>query len=98
MRAIINRNKWIEFMKTYQVYGFTMDTLPKKQNGSKTIYVRPVINDGSVATMTYLIVTMDGELHLITPMGESPYMESHKDKFEDLIRMDFIDFVKGDYD
>lgn len=100
MRAIINRNKWVEFMNTYQVYGFTMDILPKEYRGSKTIYVRPVDTDGSPSPMimTYLIVSMDGELHLVTPMGESPFMESHKDKFEDLIDNGLIDFVKGEYD
>ena len=98
MRAIIKRNKWVEFINTYQAYGFTMDILPKEYRGSKTIYVRPVGKDNNVVTMTYLIVSMDGELHLVTPMGESPFMESHKDKFEDLIAMNFIDFVKGEYD
>lgn len=98
MRAIIKRNKWIEFMNTYQAYGFTMDTLPKKWNGSKTIYARPVNPKNDPICLEYLLITMDGELHLVTPMGESPFMESHKDKFEDLITMDLIDFVKGDYD
>ena len=100
MRAIIKRSKWVEFINTYQVYGFTMDILPKEYRGSKTIYVRPVEMNGSPSPMimTYLIVSMDGEIHLVTPMGESPYMESHKDKFEDLIAMDFVDFVKVEYD
>ena len=100
MRAIINRNKWVEFMNTYQVYGFTMDTLPSKYRGSKTIYARPVGIDASFSpiTMIYLVVSMDGELHLFTPIGESPFMESHKEKFMDLIDNGLIDFVKGEYD
>lgn len=98
MRAIIKRSKWVEFINTYQVYGFTMDMLPSDYKGSKTIYVRPVNPKDYSISMMYLIVSMDGELHLTTPMGESPFMESHKDKFEDLIAMDFVDFVKGEYD
>ena len=95
MRAIIKRSKWVEFMNTYQVYGFTMDILPSKYRGSKTIYVRPVEMNGSPSPMimTYLIISMDGELHLVTPMGESPYMESHKDKFEDLLPKHVADMV-----
>jgi hypothetical protein len=33
-----------------------------------------------------------------TPFGEAAFMEAHKDKFQDLIDADMVEFVKGEFD
>lgn len=84
-------------MSNHIVYGFLTEELPIPYNGSKSMYVRPA-SKGDEPIALYLCITMDAELHLVSPMGESPFMETHKDVFMDLINLDMVEFVEGDYD
>lgn len=38
------------------------------------------------------------EVKLLAGMGTSPFMEVHKDKYQDLVDRDFIEYKKGRYD
>lgn len=94
MRAFIKFNRWIEFIETYGEYGFYNDTLPKN---NLSVYVRPA-DANDPLTPIVLMITMDREIHLATPMGESPFMESHEDVFRDLLNEDLVEYVKGEFD
>ncbi|WP_353096208.1 hypothetical protein [Tissierella praeacuta] len=37
-------------------------------------------------------------LVVLSPLGEAAFMESHKDKFQDLIDAELVEFIKGKYD
>lgn len=93
MRAFIKEDKWVNFVATAIGRGFFPDTLP---NGER-MYVRNPDGSDSIG-FTMLLITMDRELHLATPVGESPFMEAHKETFSDLIADDFIEYVEGDFD
>lgn len=48
-----------------------------------------------------LILLVDKKTrHMVlrTPFGEAAFMESHKDKFQDLIDADMVKFIKGKFD
>ena len=98
MRAFIKEGVWLNFLSTYPSYGFLSTKVPK---GSKVYekygavsYSRPYDTDPNC--MVYLVVTLDRELHVITPMGESPFLETHEKAFKDLA--DMIEYKKGKYD
>lgn len=95
MRAVIKTTKWVEFMYNHLSYGFIEDNVPGKK---EKMFVRPVKDNEDDPLSLFLIVTMDKELHLVTPMGESPFMETHKKEFEDLLDEGFIEFQKGQFD
>lgn len=100
MRAFFKEGAWLKFITTYPSYGFLSTKIPKdtelyKRYGAIS-YSRPYDNDPDC--MVYLVVTIDKELHVITPMGESPFMESHEDAFKDLVNADMIEYKKGKYD
>ena len=38
------------------------------------------------------------EVKLLTPMGGSPFMEAHKDKYQDLFDDGFVEYEKGRWD
>lgn len=100
MRAFIKEGVWLNFLSTYPSYGFLSTKVPK---GTKVYekygavsYSRPYDTDPDC--MVYLVVTLDRELHVITPMGESPFMESHEKAFKDMLDADMIEYKKGKYD
>lgn len=100
MRAFIKEGAWLNFVTTYPRYGFLSTNIPKgtelyKRYGAIS-YSRPYDNDPDC--FVYLVITMDRELHVITPMGESPFMESHEKAFKDLIKADMIEYKEGKYD
>ena len=86
MRAFIRQDKWEEFKKDYVFYGFSLAPNPN-------YYVK------SIARNLLLVVSRrKKELRLITPLGETPFMEAHKEKYTDLIENNFIEFKKGKFD
>lgn len=95
MRALIKTSKWVNFIYEHMAYGFMTDTNPKTK---ETMYVRNVGRDDNDPIPVYLIITMDRELHLVTPMGESPFMESQQAHYKDLLDDDMIEYVKGAFD
>lgn len=100
MRAFIKEGSWLNFVTAYPSYGFLSTKIPKDTELYKRYgvisYSRPYDNDPDC--MVYLVVTMDKELHVITPMGESPFMESHEEAFKDLVDANMIEYKKGKYD
>ena len=94
MRAFIKMDKWASFMINHTLYGFLTDV----RANEKSVYVRNIGHDANEPLPIYLVITMDRELHLVTPMGESPFMESHEADFSDLIDDDLIEYVKGEFD
>ena len=100
MRAFIKEGSWLNFVTAYPSYGFLSTKIPKDTELYKRYgvisYSRPYDNDPDC--MVYLVVTMDRELHVITPMGESPFMESHEEAFKDLVNANMIEYKKGKYD
>lgn len=86
MKAFIKKDKWEEFKKDYVFYSFTLAPNPN-------YYIKKVSD-----SLILMISRKTKELHLITPMGESPFMEAHKDKYKDLLKKEFIEFKKGKFD
>ncbi len=37
-------------------------------------------------------------LVVVTPYGEAAFIESHKDKFQDLLNAKIVEFVEGEFD
>ena len=93
MRAFIKSDKWAQFV----VYALSMGFMPDELPTGEPVYCRNPRPD-LPNNHTMLVITSDMELHLLTPLGESPFMEAHKNCFEDLIDKDWIEFVKGDFD
>lgn len=100
MRAFIKEGCWLNFLSTYPSYGFLSTKIPEGSHAYKKYgalsYSRPYDNEPDC--MVYLVVTLDRELHVITPMGESPFMESHEKAFKDMLDADMIEYKKGKYD
>ena len=100
MRAFIKEGCWLNFVSTYPSYGFLSTKIPEGSHAYKKYgalsYSRPYDNEPDC--MVYLVVTLDRELHVITPTGESPFLESHKEAYLDLFRADMIEYKKGKYD
>lgn len=100
MRAFIKEEAWCNFITTYTGYGFLSTKIPEgsdvyKKYGAMS-YSRPYDNEPDC--MVYLVVTLDRELHVITPMGESPFLEAHEHAFKDLVDDNMVEYKKGKYD
>lgn len=93
MRAFINEECKYEFASKAIGFGFFNDILP---TGERVWVRNPRPDDPKNHTM--LVITSDMEIHLVTPMGESPFMEAHKDCFKDLISEGLVEFREGDFD
>lgn len=93
MRAFIKEGNWYEFVSSAMGNGFFHDVLPTGEHA----WVRnPRPEDPRNHTM--LVITEDKEIHLVTPMGGSPFMETHEDCFKDLINKGWVEYRKGDFD
>ncbi|MGM9543511.1 MAG: hypothetical protein ACI3T9_00860 [Romboutsia timonensis] len=88
MRAYIKEDKWDKFKELSNKYGFYIDTKKPKKYLVKTIDT----------DMVLLVQKKTRELHLITPMGESPFMEVHTQFYKDLYDEGYIEFVEGRFD
>lgn len=85
MKAFIKKEKWEEFKKDYVKYGFSV--FPDK------FYTKPIDR-----FLVILISRKTREIKLITPYGESPFMEVQGNYFEDLITNNFVEYKKGIFD
>lgn len=88
MKAFIKKDRFVEFKKNYLDYGFTLAVNPDKG------WVKTIDEDG----LWVIVMKRTREVKLITLMGGSPFMEVHKDKYQDLVDAGFIEYVKGRYD
>lgn len=88
MRAFIKEDKWDKFKELSNRYGFYLDLKKPKQ------YLTKVIDED----MILLVQKKTRELHLITPMGESPFMEVHTQFYRDLFDDGFIEYVESRFD
>ena len=88
MRAFIKEDKWKEFKELTNKYGFYIDT--KKPS---KYYAKSIDED-----IILLVDKKTRELHLITPMGESPFMEVHTQFYKDLFDEGYIEFMEGRFD
>lgn len=97
VRAFVKKDKWVNFLATSMHYGFSSDENPKT---NESFLARVVHGPNKLADIfdVFLIITMDRELHIVTPFGESPFMETHEAHFKDLIDDDLIEYVKGEFD
>lgn len=89
MRAFIKNTSWNKFLTNSLSFGFLSDYNKKR---GETIFVKPIDFD------LFLIITLDREIHLVTQMGESPFMESHESEFQDLVNEGMVEYVKGEFD
>lgn len=87
MKAYIKKTKWQEFKDNYLDYGFTQAISPKH-------YIRVIDKQGLFLTIN----KRTRELGLFTLIGSSPFMEAHKDKYRDLLDLDYIEYKKGKFD
>ena len=87
MSAFIKENKWELFKATYQDYDFILAHKPNK-------FFTKVIDDD----MIILVQKKTRELYLVTPMGQSPFMEVHTQFYQDLVDKGFIEFMEGRFD
>lgn len=87
MKAYIRKDKWNEFKENYLDYWFLppIDNVP--------FYVKTIEKN-----LKLLINKKTRELKLITPMGESPFMEVHTQYYLDLFDNGFIEYIKGKFD
>ena len=101
MRAFIKEGCWLNFITAYPSYGFLSTKIPEGTNMYKKYgaisYSRPYDPTDPLGFL-YLVVTLDRELHVLTPMGESPFMETHEQAFKDFVDANMIEYVKGEYD
>lgn len=88
MRAFVTEDKWDQFKGISNKYGFYVDN--KKPNK----YFTKIIDDD----MVLIIQKKTRELHLLTPMGESPFMEVHTQFYQDLYDEGYIQFEEGKFD
>lgn len=87
MKAFIKKEKCEEFKKDYVKYGFSFAVFPDK------FYTKPIDR-----FLVILISRKTREIKLITPYGESPFMEVQGNYFEDLITNNFVEYKKGIFD
>lgn len=88
MRAFIKDSRWDQFQEISDRYGFYIDL--KKPNK----YLTKIIDDD----MILLVQKKTREMHLLTPMGESPFMEVHKQFYQDLFDDGYVEFVESRFD
>lgn len=88
MRAFIKEDKWDKFKELSNKYGFYIDTKKPK------LYLTKIIDDD----MVLLVQKKTRELHLLTPMGESPFMEVHTQFYKDLFDEGYIEFIESRFD
>ena len=82
-----DKEKWEEFKKDYVKYGFSFAVFPDE------FYTKPIDR-----FLVILISRKTREIKLITPYGESPFMEVQGNYFEDLITNNFVEYKKGIFD
>lgn len=88
MRAFVKQELWDRFKEISNKYGFYLDVKKPK------LYLTKVIDEDLIL----LVQKKTRELHLITPMGESPFMEVHTQFYKDLFDDGFIEFVESRFD
>ena len=88
MKAFIKESKWEKFKELCSKYGFGVSLKKPKQ------YFQKVIDED----IMLLVNKKTRELLLITPMGESPFMEVHKDTYKDIYDMGYIEYEEGRFD
>lgn len=88
MKAYIKKEKFDEFKNKYLDYGFTLAINPSKG------WVKEIDPTG----LWVVVMKRTREVKLLTLMGGSPFMEAHKDKYQDLYDAEFIEYKKGRWD
>lgn len=88
MRAFIKEDKWDKFKELANKYGFYIDNKKPKQFLTKVID-----ND-----LELKVQKKTREMHLLTPMGGSPFMEIHIPFYRDLYDDDFVEFIESKFD
>lgn len=87
MRAYIKKSKWNMFKEhCVSRYGFTQMEKPM------FLYTK------RIDKIMLLIIPITRELILTTPMGISPFMESHKNLYKELIMDDMVFYKEGKFD
>lgn len=88
MRAFIKEDRWEKFKELSNKYGFYIDVKKPK------LYLTKVIDEDLIL----LVQKKTRELHLVTPMGESPFMEVHTQFYKDLFDDGYIEFIESRFD
>ena len=88
MKAYIKKERFEEFKNRAEEFGYKF--LPDHKNN----FVKTIDVNG----LWIRIRGRTREIKLLTPMGGSPFMEVHKDKYQELIDNDMVEFVKGRFD
>lgn len=88
MKAFIREDRWNEFKELCSKYKFGICYAKPKQYFQKDIDI----------DMMLLVSKKTRELRLITPMGESPFMEVHKQFYQDLYDDGYIEYIEGRFD
>lgn len=97
MDAFIKKDKRDLFKDKFDSLGFGKGVFTSKARIGKDInsfdYYYRNIDEGLI-----LAINKRYRLMLVTPMGESPFMESQKQFFQDLLDLDYIEFRKNQFD
>lgn len=88
MKAYIKKERFDEFKRDYLDYGFTLAVKPEKG------WVKVIDPQG----LYVIVMRRTRELKLLTETGISSFMEVHKDKYQELVDKDFIQYKNGRYD
>ena len=88
MKAYIKKERFDEFKRDYLDYGFTLAVKPEKG------WVKVIDPQG----LYVIVMRRTREFKLLTETGISPFMEVHKDKYQELVDKDFIQYKNGRYD
>lgn len=88
MRAFIKEERWDEFKELCSRYKFGVSLTKPKQYFQREVDI----------DLLLLVNKKTREMKLITPMGESPFMEVHIGSYQDLYDDGFVEFVEGRFD
>lgn len=88
MKAFIREDRWNEFKEICSKYKFGVCYAKPKTYFQKEVDV----------DLLLLVSKRTREMKLVTPMGESPFMEVHINTYQDLYDDGFVEFVEGRFD
>lgn len=97
MRAYIKKDKRKIFRSQAKRLGFGTGVFTSKAATNVDIE-GPNYYYRKITDHLLLVIDKQYRLRLITPMGESPFMELHKDKFKDLLDLELVEYRKGEFD
>ena len=88
MRAFIKEDKWDKFKQVMNSFGFYLGEYKPKS------YFTKIIDEDLIVSIN----RKTREMHLVTPMGSSPFMEMHTQFYQDLYDAGYVEFIESKFD